>query len=106
MDLFELLDMGKRKNKEMVEISEQLEVTLQDFVIPSKIDAFCDKYKPLDHWREDCDVFNDSQLRTYFKAVVTPIGDPLTLYLNELSARGFKMKDDECGEPVIYAAVK
>lgn len=36
----------------MVEISEQPEVTLQDFVIPAKIQAFCDKYKPLDHWRE------------------------------------------------------
>lgn len=97
--------MGKRQNQ-MMEINALPVVTLQDFVIPAKIDAFCNKYKPLDHWREDCDVFNDSQLRTYFKAVVTPIGDPLTLYLNELSTRGFKMKDDECGEPVIYAAVK
>lgn len=90
----------------MMEINAQPEVTLHDFVIPAKIDAFCNKYKPLEHWREDCDVFNDSQLRTYFKAVVTPIGDPLALYINELSARGFKMKDDECGEPVIYAVVK
>ena len=45
----------------MVEISEQPEVTLQDFVIPAKIQAFCDKYKPLDHWREDCDMFTDYQ---------------------------------------------
>ena len=34
----------------MVEISEQPEVTLQDFVISAKIEAFCEKFKPLDHW--------------------------------------------------------
>lgn len=98
--------MGKRKDKKMVEIGEQPEVTLQDFVIPAKIQAFCDKYKPLEHWREDCDTFTDYQLRTYFKAVVCPLGDPLSIYLQELAARGFKMKDDECGEPVIYCAVR
>lgn len=98
--------MAKRQDRGMVELSEQSEVTLQDFVIPAKIQAFCDKYKPLDHWREDCDVFTDYQLRTYFKAVVCPLGDPLSIYLQELAARGFKMKDDECGEPVIYAIAK
>ena len=40
--------MGKKKN-DMMELSEQPEVTLQDFVIPAKIEAFCEKYKPLDH---------------------------------------------------------
>lgn len=97
--------MGKKKN-DMMELSEQSEVTLQDFVIPAKIQAFCDKYKPLDHWREDCDVFTDYQLRSYFKAVVCPLGDPLSIYLQELAERGFRMKDDECGEPVIYAALR
>lgn len=98
--------MAKRQDRGMVELSEQSEVTLQDFVIPAKIQAFCDKYKPLDHWREDCNVFTDYQLRTYFKAVVCPLGDPLSIYLQELAARGFRMKDDECGEPVIYAALR
>lgn len=95
-----------RKNKDIVELTEQSEVTLQDFVIPAKIEAFCNKYKPLSHWREDCDMFTDYQLRSYFKAVVCPLGDPLALYLQELAARGFKMIDDECGEPVIYAALR
>lgn len=45
----------------MVEISEQPEVTLKDFVIPAKIEAFCEKFKPIDHWREDCDMFTDYQ---------------------------------------------
>ena len=98
--------MGKKQDGQMVEITEQSEVTLQDFVIPAKIQAFCDKYKPLDHWCENCDMFTDYQLRTYFKAVVCPLGDPLALYIQELSYRGFYMHDDECGEPVIYAIAK
>lgn len=92
--------------KEMIENIEQPEVTLQDFVIPAKIEAFCDKYKPLDHWCESCDTFTDSQLRTYFKAVVCPLGDPLSIYLQELATRGFKLRDDESGEPVIYCRLR
>lgn len=79
------------------------EVTLEDFVTPSKVIAFCDRYKPADHWTEACDVFTDSQLRTYFKAVVCPFGDPMQIYLGMLAGQGFKMANDECGEPVIYA---
>lgn len=88
------------------ENEEQAEVTLQDYVIPSKIEAFCNQYAPADHWSEDCDVFTDYQLRTYFKAVVCPLGDPLALYLQVLALHGFKMRNDECGEPVIYARAK
>lgn len=97
--------MSKRKQQDY-EVTEQAEVTLQDFVIPSKIQAFCNQYKPQDNWTEDCDVFTDYQLRTYFKAVVCPLGDPLSLYLQELEMRGFKMRNDECGEPVIYCRAK
>ncbi len=97
--------MMARKN-ELAENDGQAEVTLMDFVIPAKIKAFCDQYKPIDHWREDCDMFTDYQLRSYFKAVVCPLGDPLSLYLAELDCRGFKMRNDECGEPVIYCIRK
>ena len=97
--------MSKR-NQQDYEGAEKAEVTLQDFVIPSKIQAFCNQYNPQDHWTEDCDVFTDYQLRTYFKAVVCPLGDPLSLYLQELEMRGFKMRNDECGEPVIYCRAK
>lgn len=92
--------------KKEIMMDEQPQVTLQDFVIYAKIEAFCAKYAPCSHWTEDCDVFTDYQLRTYFKAVVCSLGDPLALYLEELAARGFKMVDDECGEPVIYAKIK
>ena len=84
----------------------QAEVTLQDFVIPSKIEAFCARYTPLDHWVEGCDMFTDYQLRSYFKAVVCPLGDPLALYLNALEAYGFKLRNDESGEPVIYCKLR
>ena len=84
----------------------QSEVTLQDFVIPSKIEAFCARYVPLDHWVEGCDMFTDYQLRSYFKAVVCPLGDPLALYLNALEAYGFKLRNDESGEPVIYCKLR
>ena len=105
--------MGKGKSKknkqygyDIVDNDEQAEVTLQDFVIPAKIEAFGEQFEPLNHWTEDCEVFNDARLREYFKAIVCPLGDPLALYLQELALRGFKMKDDECGEPVIYAALR
>ncbi len=90
----------------MKDNEEQSEVTLMDYVIPSKITAFCNQYKPASHWSEDCDTFTDYQLRTYFKAVVCPLGDPLALYLQTLETYGFKMRNDECGEPVIYAIAR
>lgn len=90
-----------RKNE--VATTEQVEVTLMDFVVPSKVTAFCEQYKALNEWQEGCDTFTDYQLRSYFKAVVCPLGDPLALYLQELADHGFRMHNDVCGEPVIYA---
>ena len=92
--------------KQEFDNTEQAEVTLEDYIIPAKIEAFCEQYRPVNKWTEGCDTFTDYQLRTYFKAVVCPLGDPLALYLQELEYRGFKMRNDECGEPVIYAMVK
>lgn len=92
--------------KQDLATTEQTEVTLQDFIIPSKVTAFCETYRPLTKWQEGCDIFTDYQLRSYFKAVVCPLGDPLTLYLQELASHGFNMRNDVCGEPVIYAMPK
>ena len=62
--------MGKGKSKknkqygyDIVDNDEQAEVTLQDFVIPAKIEAFSEQFEPLDHWTEDCEVFNDARIR-------------------------------------------
>ena len=94
--------MGK-KRRDMEVSTEMTEVTLQDFIVPAKIQAFLAEYKPLNEWQEGCDTFTDYQLRSYFKAVVCELGDPLALYLQALEAHDFKMKNDVCGEPVIYA---
>lgn len=94
------------KKNSNIDASDQANVTLQDFVVPAKIKAFSEQYKPIDHWRENCDMFTDYQLRSYFKAVVCPLGDPLSIYLQELAYLGFTMHNDECGEPVIYCMRK
>ena len=93
--------MSKKNNEILVP-----EVTLQDFIIPAKISAFCDQYRPITAWQEGCDTFTDYQLRSYFKAVVCPLGDPLSLYLSELNRRGFSLVNDVCGEPVLLAMPK
>ena len=101
--------MGKGKSKQygydIVDNDEQAEVTLQDFVIPAKIEAFGKQFEPLDHWTEDCEVFNDARLREYFKAIVCPLGDPLSLCLQEEGYTGFHIQHDERGEPVNYCRV-
>lgn len=98
--------MGKGKSKQrgydLINNDEQAEVTLDDFVIPAKIEAFGNQYEPQNHWTDGCEVFNDARLREYFKAIVCPLGDPLSLYLQELGYKGFHMQNDESGEPVIY----
>ncbi len=102
--------MGKGKSKQrgydIVDNDEQVEVTLQDFVIPAKIEAFGNQYEPQNHWTDGCEVFNDARLREYFKAIVCLLGDPLSLYLQELGYKGFHMQNDESGEPVIYCRAK
>ena len=102
--------MGKGKSKQrgydIVDNDEQVEVTLQDFVIPAKIEAFGNQYEPQNRWTDGCEVFNDARLREYFKAIVCPLGDPLSLYLQELGYKGFHMQNDESGEPVIYCRAK
>ena len=102
--------MGKGKSKQrgydIVDNDEQAVVTLQDFVIPAKIEAFGNQYEPQNHWTDGCEVFNDARLREYFKAIVCPLGDPLSLYLQELGYKGFHMQNDESGEPVIYCRAK
>lgn len=93
------------RKRELV-TTDQCEATLADFIIPEKVKAFCEQYRPLSEWKEGCDTFTDYQLRSYFKAVVCPLGDPLSLYLQELHSNGFLMHNDVCGEPVIYAMPK
>lgn len=94
------------KHQQTEESSAQSAVALPDFMSTTKLKAFLEQYEPLDHWSEDCDMFNDSQLRAYFKAVVCPLGDPLSIYLDTLELHGFHMHSDESGEPVLYCRRK
>ena len=40
----------RKKNDSMNDLEQSTDVSLSDFVTPSKIAAFCNKYKPADHW--------------------------------------------------------
>ena len=77
-------------------------VTINDFIVPQKVDAFCNAYTPCDYEDETTEVFTDARLREFFKAWICPLGDPLTTYLTLLSARGYTMRVSITGEPAIF----
>lgn len=90
-------------NKEQI----QEKVTLEDFVVPQKIYAFIEYYRPVEKQTQTCEVFNDARLREFFKAVPIPgLGDPLKIYLERLADAGFKMRVSLTGEPAIFAEEK
>lgn len=89
------------------EKQNQPSVTMEDFIIPQKVDAFTQNYKPVDTQTQTCEVFNDARLREFFKAVPIPdLGDPLVDYLEMLEARGFFMRVSLTGEPAIFCELK
>ena len=77
-------------------------VTINDFIVPQKVDAFCNAYAPCDYEDETTETFTDARLREFFKAWICPLGDPLTTYLTLLSARGYTMRVSITGEPAIF----
>ena len=90
--------MGK-KSKD----SGEAVLTLQNFYIPQKVDAFCNSYLPCEDERNAREVYTDAKLRIYFQASIIPmLGDLLTLYINELDARGFHFHTSVTGEPAIF----
>ena len=76
-------------------------VTLEDFFVYDKVMAFSRKYRPVKEQTFSTEVFNEERLREFFKAYVFPLGDPLKLYLQELSIKGFEMSVSVSGEPAI-----
>lgn len=89
------------------EEQNQEKVSLEDFVMPQKVDAFVEQYRPADKQTQTCEVFNDARLREFFKAVPLPgMGDPLKIYLEWLADAGFKMHVSLTGEPAIFAEAK
>lgn len=81
-------------------------VTLEDFFIYDKVLAFSRKYRPAEEQTFSTEIFNEERLREFFKAYVFPLGDPLKLYMNELSVMGFHMRVSVTGEPAILVNEK
>ena len=84
-------------------------ISLRDFVIPEKLQAFVRGYVPCNEGDPGYEQFDDSRLREVFKAYVCGLGDPLKLYIEDLKLANppFVM---ECsmvtGEPCIFARRK
>ena len=79
-------------------------ISLRDFIIPSKVQAFCQAYRPAKREKQTTYVFTDERLRQFFKAYVCGLGDPLKLYIEDLKMAGFVMTVDMAtGEPCILA---
>lgn len=77
-------------------------VDMMDFVIPQKVNAFCDSYVPVNDETLASEVFTDTKLRKYFQAYPRNIGDPLTWYIDKLECMGFNMQTSIMGEPAIF----
>ena len=101
--------IGNEPAPNMVPDTQQAQgdaVTINDFIVPQKVDAFCKAYRPctpMDEGNEGIEVFTDARLRQFFKAWLCPIGDPLVAYLEMLAVNGFEMGVDIVGEPAIFA---
>lgn len=89
---------------------DAFQVHLTDYVIPEKVSAFQSAFAPapegMDDTSEYVEVFDDARLRTYFKAYVCGLGDPLKLYIEDLKLAGFRMQVSVTGKPCIFAIRK
>lgn len=86
---------------------EVAKVSLDDFVIREKVSAFQHDYEPCDEFDPGAERFGDGELRTYFKAYVTGLGDPLALYIEDLKMAGFRMVTSLANnKPAIFARLK
>ena len=57
--------------------------SIMEFIIPQKVRAFCSYYSPATEYNSS-NSFNETQLRDFFKAWPTSLGDPLEEYLTML----------------------
>lgn len=76
--------MAKEKDNECGK-----ELTVQDFMLPGKVEAFCRTYEYCHDLRCADDLMDDTRLRSYFQAGLCPCGDVLAAYLAELAKQGF-----------------
>lgn len=84
-------------------------VLLSDYVIGEKVRAFINDYEPCDEFDVGAERFGDAELRVYFKAYVTSLGDPLSLYIDDLKLANppFRMVTSVAtNKPCIFARRK
>lgn len=94
-------DSGDNMNRKG---GDDTKADLRDFVIEEKLTAFINAYSPApDELDDTCpyvESFDDARLREFFKAYFCDVGDPLMLYIKDLTAAGFKMRVSlATGEP-------
>lgn len=77
-------------------------VTLEDFIVPAKVDAFINHYAPAANENTCEEVFTDAKLRQFFKAWPCTLGDPLSVYMERLRIAGFTMGVSIGGEPALF----
>lgn len=70
---------------------DNFQVHLRDYVIEEKVSAFLRYYESCDEFDPNCERFDESRLRDFFKATVCGLGDPLKLYIDDLKMAGFRM---------------
>ena len=86
---------------------EVAKISLKDFVIQEKVQAFVNAYEPCQEGDMGCEVFNDARLREFFKGYVLGLGDPMKLYIEDLKLAGFHMTVSAVSEePCIFARRK
>ena len=94
-------DSGKQELMPEVEVEK---VSLRDFIVPAKVSAFVHGYAPCNEGEEGYEQFDDARLREVFKAYLCSLGDPLSLYVDDLKMAGFQMVCSiVTGEPCIFA---
>ena len=77
-------------------------VSINDFIVLQKIQAFTDAYEPAGEEGFNTYSFDDRKLREFFKAYPIPsVGDPLSAYIDSLEMYGFTLNIGLSGEPVI-----
>ena len=86
---------------------EKKQVTIDDFVLYGKVRAFTNRYRPAKPSDFNVMEFDEVRLRSYFKAYVMPLGDPLIQYMAALEAKGFYLEDSFIfSEPVLKVVEK
>lgn len=83
------------------ESENQPRVTLEDFIVPAKIQAFVEEYEPAATEAEAEEVMGDAALRTFFQAFPLAIGDPMTLYIDALQRNGYRLRVTSNNEPAL-----